>query len=685
MCGFVGILKAVPLEMADELKAAVLRMTNTLAHRGPDDAGTWCDADQGIALGHRRLSILDLSPAGHQPMQSASRRYMLVFNGEIYNHLSMRKMLESGAGAPAWRGGSDTETLLAGFDAWGIRATVERTVGMFAFAVWDRQTHTLTLGRDRIGEKPLYYGWQGQGDKAAFLFGSELKALRAHPAFDDIIDRNALCLQMRHSYVPAPYSIYQGIAKLTPGCLLTISTRNRHPKESSYWSAVQHIAEGVAKPFDGTAQEAVDQLETMLSDSVRAQMIADVPLGAFLSGGIDSSTVVALMQAHSTRPVKTFSIGFHEADYNEAGFAKAVASHLGTDHTELYVTAGQARAVIPDLQTIYDEPFSDSSQLPTLLVSRLARQHVTVSLSGDAGDELFCGYNRYQFADSLWNKISAGPLFLRRLAARGITGISIESWNRMARLLSRGLPRAMRFQNTGDKLHKGAQVMTSASLDALYLGLVSHWNDPASLVIGGTEPPTALKGDAPMLSGLNGVQRMMALDLMSYLPDDILVKVDRAAMSVSLETRVPFLDHRVVEFAWRLPQSLKLRNGVTKWALRQVLSKYVPASLIDRPKMGFGIPVGDWLRGALRDWGEALLSESRLRNEGFFHTSQIRKCWEEHVSGQRNWQYQLWDVLMFQAWLEQQQASTSRPISSAGFPADMCRWSGALGESAARS
>jgi asparagine synthase (glutamine-hydrolysing) len=656
MCGFAGFLGTTPLQARGEQQALVKRMTDTIAYRGPDSAGYWCDGERGVALGHRRLSIVDLSPAGHQPMHSSASRYVIAFNGEIYNHLQMREELDSAGRAPAWRGRSDTETLLAGFDAWGIQGTVERAIGMFAFAVWDRQTATLTLGRDRIGEKPLYYGWQGRGSNAVFLFGSELKALRAHPVFENVIDRGALCLQLRHSYVPAPYSIYRGIAKLPPGCLLTVSRGEPEPVLSTYWSGARQVEAGVAAPFAGTADEAVDQLDTLLKDAVGAQMMADVPLGAFLSGGVDSSTVVALMQAQSSRPVKTFSIGFHEEGYNEAEYAKAVAKHLGTEHTELYVHAEQAQAVIPRLPSMYDEPFSDSSQLPTFLVSQLAKQHVTVSLSGDAGDELFCGYSRYQLAAKLWNTINAAPMPLRRLAARGITGISVESWTRAAGSLARCLPRSLRLANTGDKLHKGAKVITSASLDALYLGLVSHWDDPASLVIGATEPPTLSQGDAPAFPGLDGIQRMMALDLLTYLPDDILVKVDRAAMSVSLETRVPFLDHRVVDFAWRLPQSMKLRDGASKWALRQVLYRYVPKALIERPKMGFGVPVGAWLRGPLREWAETLLAEPRLRSEGFFDAAQVRRKWQEHLSGQRNWQYHLWDVLMFQSWLEQQSA-----------------------------
>lgn len=657
MCGFAGFLGAVPFQAGGEHKAFLKRMTDTIMYRGPDDAGYWYDGERGIGLGHRRLSILDLSPAGHQPMHSSGGRYVIAFNGEIYNHMQMRQALESAGAAPAWRGHSDTETLLAGFDAWGVQGTVERAVGMFAFAVWDRQTGSLTLGRDRIGEKPLYYGWQGQGRSAVFLFGSELKALRAHPVFEHAIDRGALCLQMRHSYVPAPHSIYRGIAKLPPGCLLTVSAVLPEPKLVTYWSAAEQMVAGVAAPFGGTAEQAVDRLEMLLKDAVGAQMMADVPLGAFLSGGVDSSTIVALMQAQSSRPVKTFSIGFHEEGYNEAEYAKAVARHLGTDHTELYVNAAQARAVIPRLQSMYDEPFSDSSQLPTFLVSQLAKEHVTVSLSGDAGDELFCGYTRYQLAAKLWKSINAAPLSLRRLLAKGITSVPVESWTRIAGHLAPCLPRSMRLANTGDKLHKGARVITSATLDALYLGLVSHCDDPASLVLGATEPSTLSNGQTPMLSGLDGIQRMMALDLLTYLPDDILVKVDRAAMSVSLETRVPFLDHRVVEFAWTLPQSMKLRDGMSKWALRQVLYRHVPKALIERPKMGFGVPIGHWMRGPLRDWCESLLDESRLRREGFFDPVQIRRKWQEHLSGHRNWQYHLWDVLMFQSWLEQQSAA----------------------------
>lgn len=652
MCGFAGFL-ANKTATSDDALAMVSAMAMAIHRRGPDDTGAWADIQGGIAFGHRRLSIVDLSPAGHQPMSSANDALVLAFNGEIYNHLAMRAELEKSDLALEWRGHSDTETLLVGFSAWGVQATVERCIGMFAFALWDKAARKLTLGRDRLGEKPLYYGWQGQGEDAVFLFGSELKALKAHPAFAAPIDRDALSLFMRHNYIPAPYSIYQGICKLEAGCLLSVSLAQRVPEVTRYWSGVEAAVNGVASPFAGTAGQAVDALEGLLKSAVGQQMMADVPLGAFLSGGVDSSTVVALMQAQSDQRVKTFTIGFNEAGYNEAVHAKAVAAHLDTDHTELYVTPQQALDVIPRLPSLYCEPFSDSSQIPTFLVAQLARQQVTVSLSGDAGDELFCGYNRYLMADKLWKKLSMFPVASRRWAARGLTALSPGRWNALLGPIQGALPASLRQANLGDKLHKGANVLDSGSVNDVYLGLVSHWDDPASVVIGGTEPSTLLTGNAPPLVGLSDIQRMMALDMLTYLPDDILVKVDRAAMGVSLEGRVPFLDHRVVEFAWSLPHNLKLRDGVGKWALRQVLYRHVPKELIERPKMGFGVPIGDWLRGPLKDWAEALLDEARLRREGYFYPAPIRQKWAEHLSGTRNWQYHLWDVLMFQAWLEE--------------------------------
>jgi asparagine synthase (glutamine-hydrolysing) len=646
MCGFSGFLSNHFPQHPDQL---LKNMGQAIVHRGPDDGGQWWDADCGIGLSHRRLSILDLSPAGHQPMLSACGRFVIAFNGEIYNHLELRSEIEKTADNQ-WRGHSDTETLLAAFAVWGIEATLKKCTGMFALACWDRQKRTLTLARDRLGEKPLYYGWQGN----SFLFGSELKALKVHPAFNAAVNRDALALLMRHNYIPAPYSIWQGIHKLQPGCLLTVSTAQPEPHITPYWSGTHIIEAGLRSPFTGSADEAVSALESVLHKAIGQQMVADVPLGAFLSGGVDSSAVVALMQAQSSRPVRTFSIGFHEAQYNEAEHAKAVAKHLGTEHTELYVTANDALNVIPKLPSLYDEPFSDSSQIPTFLVAQMARQHVTVSLSGDAGDELFCGYNRYLMASRLWGKLSRLPLGVRKAMAYTLTSVSPNAWNRLTTPLIKGLPSRFSQMNIGDKLHKGADVLACQSVSELYLNLVSHWQDPTSLVLGATELPTLLTTTKAQPNTPTDIERMMALDMLTYLPDDILTKVDRAAMGVSLETRVPFLDHRVVEFAWTLPLQYKLRDGVGKWALRQVLYKHVPKALIERPKMGFGVPIDDWLRGPLRDWAETLLNENRLRNEGFFNPLPIRIKWEEHLSGKRNWHYYLWDVLMFQAWLEEQ-------------------------------
>lgn len=651
MCGLFGYLGGSGFPVEREAIEILTTGLSSIRHRGPDDGGIWLDRDCGIAVGHRRLAILDLSPAGNQPMASVSGRYVMVFNGEIYNHQVLRSELEKTGSVSGWRGHSDTESMLAGFDAWGIRATVERAVGMFAIAVWDRQTRSLTLARDRLGEKPLYCGWQGN----TFLFGSELKALKAHPAFASAIDRNALALLMRHNAIPAPYSIYQGIRKLSPGTLLTVSQQDRDAQPVRYWDAREVVADGLSQPFMGSPDEAVEELDRLLRHAVAQQMMADVPLGAFLSGGVDSSTVVALMQAQSSRPVRTFSIGFHEAGYNEAEHAKAVAAHLGTDHTELYVTAQQALDVIPRLPGLYCEPFADSSQIPTFLVSQLARQRVTVSLSGDGGDELFGGYNRYVLGQQLWGRLAHLPAGLRAIMARLILSLPAHTWSRILGPVQALLPMGLSQANIGDKLHKGAAVMAAQTPAELYRLLVSHWDKPGELVLGGVEPPTVLTDLSLQPKTDNFVHQMMALDLVSYLPDDILAKVDRAAMGVSLETRVPMLDHRVVEFAWRLPMAYKLRDGVGKWPLRQVLYKYVPRELIERPKMGFGIPIDSWLRGPLREWAEDWLSEDRLRREGYFNPALVRQKWAEHLSGKRNWQYHLWDVLMFQTWLAQEQ------------------------------
>lgn len=643
MCGIAGFFG----HSEGEWETVVSRMGDTLHHRGPNDGGAWIDREAGVALAHRRLSILDLSPAGHQPMLSVSGRYVIAFNGEIYNHLDLREEL-SGC---TWRGHSDTETLLAAFERWGIEVTLKKSVGMFAIALWDRETRTLTLARDRLGEKPLYYGWQGE----TFLFGSELKALRAHPACRGEINRDALALFMRHNAVPAPYSIYHGIHKLPPGTWLTVGPGRPGDHEAqprAYWSAREAAETGQRSPFAGTETEARAALDTVLRQAVAGQMLADVPLGAFLSGGVDSSTVVALMQAQSARPVRTFTIGFHEAGYNEAEHAHAVAAHLGTEHTELYVTAEQAMAVIPRLPTLYDEPFADSSQIPTFLVSELARRHVAVSLSGDGGDELFGGYNRYFWATNIWRRIGWAPLALRAALAGALTTLPPSAWNGVFKGLARFLPAGWRYANPGDKLHKLAEILAVRSPEEIYLGLVSHWKRPADVVRGAREPATVLTDPAQWADVPDFESRMMYLDQMTYLPDDILAKVDRAAMGVSLETRVPLLDHRVVEFAWSLPLSMKIRHGQGKWLLRQVLYQYVPPALIERPKMGFGIPIDVWLRGPLKAWAESLLEETRLRREGFFNPELIRLKWAEHLSGRRNWSYYLWDVLMFQAWSE---------------------------------
>lgn len=650
MCGLVGFLGG--FSASEQSCFALLRsMSDRIQSRGPDDQGAWLDTTQHIALAHRRLSIVDLSAAGQQPMQAQSGRYVIAFNGEIYNHLDLRNQLQSINPSLGWRGHSDTETLLAGFDHWGIQETIQRCIGMFAMSIWDCQQQVLTLVRDRMGEKPLYYGWQGQGASASFLFASELKALKVHPQFKSSIDRGSLALFLRHNYVPAPYSIYENIQKLEPGCLLTVSLKQTTPQTTRYWSTLQVAMEGIRNPFYGSELTATDALEVLLKSAVKQQMMADVPLGAFLSGGIDSSTVVALMQAQSIQPVKTFTIGFNEHQYNEAAHAKAVANHLGTEHTELYVTPQQALDVIPDLPNFYCEPFADSSQIPTYLVAQLARQQVIVSLSGDAGDELFCGYNRYVFAKKLWGVLSKAPVWLRQLVENMLTAVSPERWNSVFDLVQKLLKQPHRHVNWGDKLHKGAAVLASPTLDALYHNVVSYWRDPASVVIGGLEHHTLLTSAPNELLSLDPIQKMMAIDAVTYLPDDILVKLDRAAMAVSLEGRVPFLDHRVVEFAWRLPQHYKLRDGKSKWLLREVLYRHVPQALIERPKMGFGVPIDVWLRGPLKAWGESLLDEVSLRQQGYFEVKPILQKWREHQTGQRNWQYHLWSILMFQAWL----------------------------------
>jgi asparagine synthase (glutamine-hydrolysing) len=644
MCGLAGFVGFAGDGSA--LAVSAEAMGKAIAHRGPDDSGVWSDPAAGIALAHRRLSIIDVSPAGHQPMFSADGRYVIAYNGEIYNYTDLRSELESECKAPAWRGHSDTEVLLAAISAYGLERALSQAVGMFAFALWDRQERTLHLARDRLGEKPLYYGWAGK----SFLFASELKALRAHPDWTAEIDRGALALLMRHNYIPAPYSIYRGISKLAPAQILTLRSGARDPTLASYWSATEVAERGFSAPLVANAETLRAQLESLLLDAVQRQMVSDVPLGAFLSGGIDSSSVVAMMQAQSPRPVKTFTIGFREAGYDEAQHAAAIARHLGTEHTELYVTPQQAREVIPRLPAIYDEPFADSSQIPTFLVSQLARAHVTVALSGDGGDELFAGYNRYWLAQRVWRRIAAAPAPLRKWVARALTSIAPGRWNALLGPLVRLAPQRYRLRLPGDKLHKLAGILAHPSPDSLYRELVSHWSDPLQIVLTEHELSTALDAEE-RLALADPVARMMLLDLITYLPGDILTKVDRAAMAVSLETRIPLLDHRVVEFAWKLPLAAKFDASGTKSILRKVLYRHVPQTLVNRPKMGFGVPIDNWLRGPLRAWAEDLLDDARMKRDGYLIPGPIRQRWQQHLDGQRSWHYPLWNVLMFQSWL----------------------------------
>ena len=649
MCGIAGFLGGK--RFAPEEASSIARgMANTIAHRGPDDAGVWFDDEAEIALAHRRLAVIDPSSAGHQPMLSASGRYVIVFNGEIYNHPDLRRRIEAQCpGALLWRGHSDTETLLAAIECWGLEEALQAATGMFAFALWGREDRTLCLARDRIGEKPLYYGWQN----GVFLFGSELKALAAHPAFAEDIDRDALTLLLRHGYILSPWSIYKGVRKLPAGTYVRMTTgvlreRTGLPEPRRYWSLPDVVAAGRAQPFEGGPEDAVDALHDLLLRAVRRQMAADVPLGAFLSGGIDSSTVVALMQAQSGRPVRTFTIGFDESGYNEAEHAKAVASHLRTEHTELYVSGREALDVIPRLPNLFDEPFADSSQIPTFLVSGMARRHVTVALSGDGGDELFGGYEHYVSTPRIQRWLSNVPAPLRRFGACAIMTGSDGLPDRVLRRL----PMSGGRHWTRAEAHRRALLANCRTLEELHWHRVSHWSNPSAIVRGAAEPGTVLNEFASWLDTPEFADRLMVIDTLSYLPDDILVKVDRAAMGVSLETRAPFLDHRVMEFVWRLPLSFKIRNTERKWILRQVLYKYVPMRLVERPKVGFGIPLASWLRGPFRDWAEALLDVRRLRTEGFFDPRPIRRKWHEFLNMHEQCEYQLWHVLMFQAWLD---------------------------------
>ncbi len=638
MCGIAGVISWKP---EAGLQEQVSGMIASLTHRGPDDQGIWTDPEQGVGLGHRRLSILDLSPQGHQPMVSESGRYVIVFNGEIYNFLQIRDELHAVGKAPSWHGHSDTEVILAAIEVWGFEAALKRMGGMFAIALWDREKRVLSLARDRIGEKPLYYGLTTPG----LVFGSELKAIIALRGVRLEIDRDVLSRFMQFSYVPSPHSIYRGIYKLLPGHFIHIGSRDMVGQPQPFWALRSQENSALAVQLaDANDEKLINLLHDQLKESVGLQMAADVPLGAFLSGGVDSSTIVALMQAQSERRVKTYTIGFEEKVFDEAPYAKAVAQHIGTDHTELYVNASDAAAVIPDLSYIYDEPFADSSQIPTLLVSRLTRQHVTVSLSGDGGDELFAGYPRYGITAALWSRINRLPAGLRKVVAASLRFASARAWDRVFLML----PETRRQSINGRRVHRLAQLMVSKSLAEMYVRLMSQWQPEEGLVLG---VQGSLADRLRWQNGGSPIEQMRRWDVGQYLPDDLLVKVDRAAMNASLESRAPLLDHRVAELAFALPERMLMRDGQGKWILRRVLDRYVPRELIDRPKAGFSVPLAQWLRGPLREWAESLLCHSSVQSAGFLNPDMVAAMWSEHLSGNFDRSSYLWNVLMFQAWL----------------------------------
>jgi asparagine synthase (glutamine-hydrolysing) len=659
MCGICGYIDFAKREGAAAMRARVLAMSGTLRRRGPDGEAAWTDEAAGVALAHRRLAIIDLSPAGRQPMVSGDGRYVVTYNGEIYNFAALRAELESGGHRFVSR--SDTEVLLEACAAWGAEAAARRLIGIFAFALWDRAERSLTLVRDQIGVKPLYWTLQGR----LLLFGSELKALRAHPGWQAELDPDALATYFRYGYVPAQDTIYRNVHKLPPGHLLVLRDDGETPVPTPFWDARSLARDGMAAPSASSDDETVDDLDRLLREAVASQMVADVPLGAFLSGGIDSSAVVAAMQAQSSRPVKTFTVGFRESGYDEAQFAAPVAKHLGTEHTEILLDPATAAGIIPDLAEWFDEPFADSSQIPTFLVSRLARQHVTVSLSGDGGDELFAGYNRYLWGDTIRRSLALVPGPLRRSLAGAATMLPAERWNG----LFRALPARLRPERGGDKIHKLAQVLGHSDENAVYRRLVTQW-EPGAIVRAGAERPGILADRELPREFPRFIERMQLVDLVTYLPDDILVKLDRTSMAVSLEARVPLLDPRLVAFAWRLPRAMKLRRGTGKWALRQVLYRYLPRELVDRPKMGFGVPIGGWLRGKLRDWAEDLLEERELAADGLLDPQPIRALWADHCAGRRDAQYPLWTVLMFQAWKRRWLDGACAPRSSEAEPLD---------------
>jgi len=640
MCGFAGIIGNGSCEMS-----ILENMINTLHHRGPDSLGFWFDDTNQVGLSFARLSILDLSSAGSQPMKSNNGKYIIVYNGEVYNHLDLRNEIYNCNFSYNWKGHSDTETLLAGFEIWGIEKTIQKTVGMFAFAVWNTETKILTLGRDRFGEKPLYYGWQGN----TFLFASELKAIKKHPNFASRIKTNSVSDFIQFGYIPAPNSIYEGIYKLMPGNLLKIDPTKKSEDFvlKPYWSLIGVALKGINKPFESSEFELINQLENLLVESINSQQISDVSIGSFLSGGIDSSIITAIMQSQSKNPINTFTIGFEEDNYNEAKYAEKIADYLKTDHTEYYVSSKEAQSVIPMLPNLYDEPFADSSQIPTYLVSKLAKKNVTVCLSGDAGDELFGGYNRYIWAQ----KFLKIPYPLRKISSSVINIFSPEEWDKIYEITKHFIPQKIRLTSPGNKVHKLAGILSINTINEIYTQLVSICPKSENLLINDIDNVNLKKMWETIPANLSPENKMMLIDSLTYLPDDILCKVDRAAMGVSLETRAPFLDHRLADFAWQLPMKYKIRDGQNKWILRQILYKYIPKDLFERPKMGFGIPLDSWLRGPLREWAEELLDESKIEKDGYLNPKKVRQKWEEHLTEKKNWQHQLWNILMFQSWL----------------------------------
>jgi len=647
MCGITGFYS----KNLSTFNNAILKMNSALYHRGPDFSGIWQDRSAGIVFGHQRLSILDLSPAGNQPMISNSGRYIITYNGEFYNHLEIRKELNEMNLNINWQSNSDTETFLEAIEYWGIDSALKKVVGMFACALWDKKNRSLTLVRDRMGEKPLYYGWQGKGSNKVFIFGSELKALKLHPEFQGIVNKDAIALLLRHNYIPDPYSIYKNIYKLLPGQYLQLKEedlkKNFLPTPISYWSLTQNAIKGTKNLFRENDIEIEKNFEKLLKDTVKKKMISDAPVGAFLSGGIDSSTLVSLMQSENLNRIKTFTIGFSDDDYNEAKHAKKIAKHLNTEHTELYFSAKTAMEVIPKLPIIHDEPFSDNSQIPSFLISQLAKKQIKVAISGDGGDELFCGYNRYIHVNNWSKKLNLIPFGARKVFANGIKSISQDRWN----VLLKFLPFLNKYVNFGNQI-KVAKALEANSFTDLYYVFFSQWQNPTDVVLNSTEPGTFLTSYKPDINQLNNYEQMMILDLISYLPNDILTKVDRTSMASSIETRVPLLDHKLIEYVWKMPHNLKFRNGQSKWILRQILKKYVPETLTERPKKGFGIPLHSWLRGPLRDWAENLLDEKKLLKEGYFDAKIVREKWDDFILNKKNWHQDLWNILMFQAWLD---------------------------------